>query len=278
MSDLILQWLNDEVQLSRKIVNFEQDFENGYLIGELLQKYNQQLNFEEFKDDSNRDVKINNFKLIFPTLKSLKVSFDSKVCEKIIGCQKDVAKNILYQIKMALEKVHNPADKLLLGSKTTGMQSINPQKKIKVRKDQYEKMEGDFFQDMLNKGQRSQMLINQELHLQQFEKFKLKQDRLIRTCENQEKQEEKKIKEEIRKIQLDKLQRNQNFMEDWKKKGLENWRVNRRRQKDREEDERTFQEEELSTRREKTLLQQNLQRKEILEGLDDFEGKLALSQ
>lgn len=61
---------------------------------------------------------------------------------------------------MALEKVHNPADKLLLGTKTTGIQSINPQKKIKVRKDQYETMEGEFFVDMLNKGQRSQMLIN----------------------------------------------------------------------------------------------------------------------
>ena len=126
MSDLILQWLNDEVQLSRKIVDFEADFENGYLIGELLQKYNQQLNFGDFRDESNRDVKIQNFKLIFPTLKSLKVSFDSKVCEKIIGRQKDVAKNILYQIKMALEKVHNPADKLLLGTKASGMQSINP--------------------------------------------------------------------------------------------------------------------------------------------------------
>lgn len=43
-------------------------------------------------------------------------------------------------------------------------------------------------------------------------------------------------------------------MEDWKKKGLENWRCNRRKQKDREENERDFKEEELSTRREKTLL------------------------
>ncbi len=81
---------------------------------------------------------------------------------------------------------------------------------------------------------------------------------MISKCLNKERQEDQKVKDEIRKIQLDKLQRNQNFMEDWKKKGLENWRLNRRKQKDREEDERTFQEEELNTRREKTLLQQNL--------------------
>ena len=48
MSDLLLSWLNDEVQLSKKITNFESDFANGYLFGELLSKYNQQLNFSQF--------------------------------------------------------------------------------------------------------------------------------------------------------------------------------------------------------------------------------------
>ena len=48
MSDLILSWLNDEVQLTHKINDFEADFSNGYLLGELLAKYNQQLNFTKF--------------------------------------------------------------------------------------------------------------------------------------------------------------------------------------------------------------------------------------
>jgi len=41
MTDKIKSWLNDEVQLNKKIVNFEKDFSNGYYFGELLQKYNQ---------------------------------------------------------------------------------------------------------------------------------------------------------------------------------------------------------------------------------------------
>jgi hypothetical protein len=45
MTELILSWLNDEVQLSHKITDFASDFQNGYLFGELLAKYNQQLNF-----------------------------------------------------------------------------------------------------------------------------------------------------------------------------------------------------------------------------------------
>lgn len=47
--DLILGWLNDEVQLSTKITDIGQQFSNGYLFGELLEKHNQQLDFlEEF--------------------------------------------------------------------------------------------------------------------------------------------------------------------------------------------------------------------------------------
>ena len=48
MSELISSWLNDEVQLSKKIINFERDFANGYCFAELLAKYNQQLNFDKF--------------------------------------------------------------------------------------------------------------------------------------------------------------------------------------------------------------------------------------
>ena len=50
MSDLLYSWLNDEVQLSKKIVNFEADFANGFFFGELLSKYSQQLNFKEFEN------------------------------------------------------------------------------------------------------------------------------------------------------------------------------------------------------------------------------------
>lgn len=40
MSQLLLQWLNDEIQLSKKVSDLELEFANGYLFGELLNKYN----------------------------------------------------------------------------------------------------------------------------------------------------------------------------------------------------------------------------------------------
>ena len=61
MAELLANWLNNEIELSRvtithfsrflcsqNVQQFEQDFSNGYLFGELLFKFNQQANFKEF--------------------------------------------------------------------------------------------------------------------------------------------------------------------------------------------------------------------------------------
>ena len=50
MADILYTWLNTEVDLSKKIINIEQDFANGYLLGELLYKFNQLTNFIDFRN------------------------------------------------------------------------------------------------------------------------------------------------------------------------------------------------------------------------------------
>jgi hypothetical protein len=50
MSDILLTWLNTEVDLTRQVSHLEKEFANGYLLGELLYKFNQLTNFREFKD------------------------------------------------------------------------------------------------------------------------------------------------------------------------------------------------------------------------------------
>ena len=47
--------------------------------------------------------------------------------------------------------------------------------------------------------------------------------------------EKKRVQEDIRKINLNKLQRNMAFMDDWQQKGLENWQANMEKFKLREE-------------------------------------------
>ena len=48
MVDILYSWLNTEISLSQKIINIEKDFSNGYLLGEILYKCNQLVNFNEF--------------------------------------------------------------------------------------------------------------------------------------------------------------------------------------------------------------------------------------
>jgi hypothetical protein len=51
-----------------------------------------------------------------------------------------VAEKILYQLKMALEKVNNPADQLIY-SKTGKYNTVTPLKKLKPPKEAFDKME-----------------------------------------------------------------------------------------------------------------------------------------
>jgi hypothetical protein len=50
MSEILLTWLNTEVDLSKKIIDMEKDFSNGFLLGELLYKFNQLTSLREFLD------------------------------------------------------------------------------------------------------------------------------------------------------------------------------------------------------------------------------------
>ena len=51
MSSILLTWLNTEVDLSKKVTNMEKAFANGYLLGELLHKFNQLTNLSDFRDE-----------------------------------------------------------------------------------------------------------------------------------------------------------------------------------------------------------------------------------
>ena len=44
MSDQIIKWLNDELKLSKRVTNIEQDFTNGKLFGEIISQNNQKIN------------------------------------------------------------------------------------------------------------------------------------------------------------------------------------------------------------------------------------------
>ncbi|XP_066038439.1 sperm flagellar protein 2 [Chamaea fasciata] len=106
MSQILCDWLNRDVKLSRRIVpgSFPEEFSTGYLLGELLHKYGLQDDFKQFSQNRDADAKINNFSRLEPTLHLLGVQFNENMAQDIMTSQHGAATNLLYELYIALEK------------------------------------------------------------------------------------------------------------------------------------------------------------------------------
>ena len=81
-------------------------------------------------------------------------------------------------------------------------------------------------------------------------------------------------KQEMRRIQINKLQRNAGFMEEWHQKGVEDWKKNQKRQRDRESKQLEFdlkQAQKFNNVAEKKLQDA---KDEVSDGIDAFETTL----
>jgi hypothetical protein len=116
MTEMLLDWLNKEVKLSRSVSDIVEDMSNGYLIGEILHKHKQISNFNEYKDRLDPDTKIHNFRLIEKALRDLEIKVVWKSMKEILDKRKGVAARFLYQIKMALSKKGINFERLMLTS------------------------------------------------------------------------------------------------------------------------------------------------------------------
>ncbi|XP_062468906.1 sperm flagellar protein 2 isoform X4 [Pezoporus occidentalis] len=106
MSEILCEWLNEEVQLSRSLVpgSISEEFSNGYLLGELLHKYDLQDDFDQFSQSRVAIAKLNNFSRLGPTLHLLGVQFNENVAQNIMTGQHGAATKLLYELYIALEK------------------------------------------------------------------------------------------------------------------------------------------------------------------------------
>lgn len=127
MAELIANWLNNEIELSGvsfvvvitrpfpilKTTSLMDSCWENYFIS-LTSKVTLQ-NFQKSKFNcltarETRQAKIDNFTRVEPTLRNLKVKFDAKTIKNIMDCKRGEALKLIYQIKMALEKVTPPTD------------------------------------------------------------------------------------------------------------------------------------------------------------------------
>jgi len=105
MAQLLFNWLNDEVKLSQVVTNLEEDFRDGFLLGELLFRFNQQDNFLMFDRTFTPDSRIKNFCLLEPTIRRLGAPFNFALAFDIMKGKQGVTKALLAELRAILERI-----------------------------------------------------------------------------------------------------------------------------------------------------------------------------
>uniref|UniRef100_A0A8C4Z9L6 Calponin-homology (CH) domain-containing protein n=1 Tax=Gadus morhua TaxID=8049 RepID=A0A8C4Z9L6_GADMO len=105
MSDILCRWLNNELRLSKTVEpnTFSKDFSTGYLIGEVLFKYQLQDDFSAFIKSNISSSKEGNFSRIEPTLQLLGVPFDQNTAQALMQEKQGAATRLLYQLYVLLQ-------------------------------------------------------------------------------------------------------------------------------------------------------------------------------
>ncbi|XP_076772209.1 sperm flagellar protein 2 isoform X9 [Arvicanthis niloticus] len=227
MSEILCQWLNQELRVSRTVTadpicslcnsggspflmyapqeqgpkSFAKAFSNGYLIGEVLFKFELQSDFAEFSESRGSTAKLNNFSRLQPTLHLLGVQFDQNVAQSIITEKPGAATKLLYQLYIALQK------KKKTGLTGLEIQTMQPQTNLRLQA-----LKSEAFRERLKN------LIPRQTDFN-----------LMRvTCRFQEKC--KQMKEDLARMHFEKFEKIQKLEEEQRHFNIEKQRLNRRRQ------------------------------------------------
>ncbi|KAM9095254.1 sperm flagellar protein 2-like [Sarcophilus harrisii] len=196
MSDIVCRWLNQEVKLSRTVSPkaLEKDFSNGFLLGELLHKYELQDDFSQFLEGRVSNVKLNNFSRLEPTFQLLGVQFDQNVAQNIMTEKHGSVTKLLYQLYIALQK------KKKSGLTGVAMQTMRPLAPAKLQS-----MKSEIYREhRLGRRRQHEMMARIQAAILQIPK--VLPNRTLKTIERNKlmlkKKEEEDVLNEIKKFEV----------------------------------------------------------------------------
>ena len=119
MSELLQNWLNKEIILSKTIDDISYDFKNGYLFAELLFKTKQISNLSLFKNSKHREDIISNFCHLQKNLLDIGIILDEKSRDDIMNASPYASKIYLFKIKQVLSRKNIDLEQLKLKESTS---------------------------------------------------------------------------------------------------------------------------------------------------------------
>ncbi|XP_075040474.1 sperm flagellar protein 2 [Mixophyes fleayi] len=198
MSEIICQWLNEELGLSRRVEpkSFAKEFATGYLIGEVLYKYQLQDDFDQFSQSRMSNSKLNNFTRVEPTLQLLGIPFDQNLAQNIMCEQHGAATRLLYQLYIALQKKKKSG---LTGVALETLRAAAPAK--------LQSIGTEIYRDRLKAMVPRQNYINLQQVTEQFDMKAKEMDEKLAQIHNDELKKIQMIQEELRLQDIEKLRR-----------------------------------------------------------------------
>ncbi|XP_030647562.1 sperm flagellar protein 2 [Chanos chanos] len=195
MSDILCRWLNSELRLSKVVdpCSITRDFANGYLIGEILNKYQLQDDFDQFSKSSTANAKLNNFTRIEPTLQLLGIPFDVGTARALIQGEQGAATRLLYQLFVTLQR------KKRSGLTGTAMLTMLPAATARLHR-----LENDIYAEQLKTVVKREADLKMQRIAQRFDKKGQETYSRSLMVELQEEQKREKVFEGMRLKDIDK--------------------------------------------------------------------------
>jgi hypothetical protein len=184
MSELLQNWLNNEVGLSTNVTSFEKDFSNGYLFGEILHKFRQQDDFNGFDNRHTYEAKLANFKRLEPTFKALGIKFNATQSNAMMASERGASLRLLYQLKMATERLLLTSEAKTAGQTQSAPAGGGVTKGIRVPRDKFDSHEKRFFEHRLRATSLNVKQARMDKIMHKFEEEAHTQERVAMEMDN----------------------------------------------------------------------------------------------
>lgn len=273
MSNLLLDWLNNEVVLSIQIYNFSESFRNGYLFGELLSKFNQQNDFHTFIDKESPLSCLNNFQKLEPTMKKINVNFNSRIVQKIMDGDEKMIKSLLYELKASLEQLARYST-MSIGPKLRGTKHDRVFNVVQNTRPAYDQTKSKTFQAVVRGvlENTNEVLMNEAIR-----KYTVREDDYHRTISTGELADWDQLtleRKRAKDIYLTRKQHETEFKQVWNTMNEQQWKKNQITAHKRKELYNTI-EQNLTMRREKKISEiKNDHRDYTIQSMNEFDKRL----
>eukprot|EP00929_Paragymnodinium_shiwhaense_P112675 TRINITY_DN80942_c0_g1_i1.p1 TRINITY_DN80942_c0_g1~~TRINITY_DN80942_c0_g1_i1.p1 ORF type:complete len:2036 (-),score=628.45 TRINITY_DN80942_c0_g1_i1:270-6377(-) len=273
MSELLQNWLNNEVGLSTNVANFEKDFANGFLFGEILHKFRQQDDFDNFSNRNTYESKLANFKRLEPTLKALGIKFNATQSNAMMSGERGASLRLLYQMKMATERLLLSCDAgPSVNAQSTAGSGVT--KGIRIPRETFDAHERNFFEHRLRATCPNARQERSDKVTQKFVDEKMKQELVSMELDNIS-QAQIAEQREIHRFSLrERMRQNRAAKDDWDGYSHSLWQQNMRVRLDREQAAVDFERRQYSTFQDKRQKELKHHNSEVRNGIDVFETGL----